>query len=212
MSSAFGPTGGLFAILTVGIAFAVVLTLSFEVARTVQAFDYRSFFAVLLPRSWIAYEILLVVSIPLVLAVNAAAASEIMRDQLRLPGSIGVVLTFGVVVVISYLGRDAVRNSLATAAAALVIVLSITAATAYATGADDIRLAFASATTSDDWLTSATQYTLYNVAVIPLILYSARDIGTRRDSLVCGIVAAIAGVFPALVFSPGLHGFLPGDT
>jgi uncharacterized membrane protein YkvI len=195
-----GPLGGLFAIAVVGIAFAIVLTLCFELARVLNRYDYRTFFSALIGRGWVAYEILLVVSIPLVIAVNASAASTIMHDQFALPGWIGVLLTFGTVLVISYLGRNAVQNSMAVMAAALVVVLSITATAAFVTGADSIGAAFDSRAVNGGWSTSAIQYSLYNVAVIPLILYCARDIRTTGESVTSGLIAAIAGVFPALVF------------
>ena len=195
-----GPLDGLLAITLVGGAFSIVLTLCFELARVLNTYDYRTFFSALIGRGWVAYEILLVVSIPLVLAVNASAASAIMHDQFGLPGWIGVLATFGTVVVISYLGGNAVRNSMAVMAAALLLVLAITATTALVTDSHSIRAAFESTTPGDGWGTSALQYSLYNVAVIPIILYCARDLRTTGESLCSGLIAAVAGVFPALVF------------
>ena len=183
-----GPVGGLFAIAVVGGAFAIILTLCFELARVLNTYDYRTFFSALIGRGWVAYEVLLVVSIPLVLAVNASAASAIMHDQFGLPGWIGVLVTFGTVVVISYFGRNAVREFDGGHGRCARGRFSRsprprhqwrTARTASGRPSNPRRV-------SDGWSTSALQYSLYNVAVIPIILYCARDIRTTGESVVFG--------------------------
>jgi uncharacterized membrane protein YkvI len=65
---------------------------------------------------------------------------------------------------------------------------------------DAIALTFSTARSSGNWLANGSQYMLYTAAVIPVLLYCARDIDTRGEAIVSGFTAGIVGVFPALVF------------
>jgi uncharacterized membrane protein YkvI len=198
--SAYGPLGGILSLLVVAAIFIVTLTLCFELARMFKTYEYRSFLASLVGPGWVVYEILLVLSIPLVLAVNGSAVATIMEDQLRLPATLGVIITFGVVTLISFRGRKAVEGSMLFIAAGLVAVLSMTIAAAMATGADSIRATLSTAQVVAGWPVAALKYSLYNVAIIPVILYCARDIRSTGESICSGVIAGIAGVFPAAVF------------
>ena len=50
-----------------------------------QAYDYRSFFRLLLGRAWFLFELVLMVLFVLVLAVMGSAAGGILQDSLGLP-------------------------------------------------------------------------------------------------------------------------------
>jgi uncharacterized membrane protein YkvI len=73
----FGMWGGIAGIAVATIAIAVVFALSLEIARAHRAFDYRSFFIVLLGPFWVLYEVLLIALVMLVLAVIGAAAGGV---------------------------------------------------------------------------------------------------------------------------------------
>ena len=52
------------------------------------------------------------------------------------------------------------------------------------------------------------QYALYNIAAIPILLYTIKAIRSRREAVIAALVAGVAGAFPALlmhmVFIPHL--------
>ena len=79
--TSFGALGGLLALGVAVVVLAVVLALTFELARLFGAYDYRSFFKQLLGNGWIAFEILIILQFLLVLAVLASAAGNILRDH-----------------------------------------------------------------------------------------------------------------------------------
>ena len=195
-----GPVGGLLELLLITLVFATVLILCFELARVLRTYDYRSFFHELLGRGWIAYEIMFIVAVPLVFAVNGAAAGEILTDQLGAPDFAGVIAVFMAVVALNYFGRNALQGSMLISMAALLVILGIVCAVTFEARWDSIAATFSTSNESREWSVSGFKYALYNVAVIPIILYSARDLTTRTESIVSGMVGAIAGVFPALVF------------
>ena len=87
-----GPVGGLLGMLVATALFSVVSILCFELARLTQSFNYRNFFDVLLGRGWFLYEIAYVVLGILVLAVIAAATSEMLATHLNLDRTVGTVL------------------------------------------------------------------------------------------------------------------------
>jgi hypothetical protein len=75
-----------------------VLMVSFELARMAKAYDYRSFFKLLLGPGWFLFEIAYFLLIVIVFAVMGAAAGEIAHDLFGLPkivGSVGMIVATG---------------------------------------------------------------------------------------------------------------------
>src|SRR3546814_12128856 len=62
---------------------------SFELARVARAYDYRSFFRVLLGRGWFVFEIGYFLLMLVILAVMGAAAGEIVHSLFGLPKLVG---------------------------------------------------------------------------------------------------------------------------
>lgn len=198
--SKHGPLGGLAALALIALGFTAVMVVSLELARQIKAYDYRTFIKALIGPGWIMFEILFVLSILLVLAVSGSAAGEILLDQFGLPKSAGIALMFASVVLLNYFGRKSLENSMVFCILALTLILAIISVSIIAQSFDSIARTFATETTQPGWLASGLQYALYNVAAVPVILYCARDIGTRKEAVAAGCIAGLAGVFPALVF------------
>jgi uncharacterized membrane protein YkvI len=99
-----GPWGGLLGMAVSMLVWSAVLMASFELARMARAYDYRSFFRVLLGRGWFAFEIAYFLLIIVILAVMGAAAGEIVHSLFGLPrlvGSLGMIAATGAVLVLS---------------------------------------------------------------------------------------------------------------
>ena len=93
-----GPWGGLLGMIVSMLFWSAVLMVSFELARMAKAYDYRSFFKLLLGRGWFLFEIAYFVLIIIVFAVMGAAAGEITHDLFGLPklvGSMGMIVATG---------------------------------------------------------------------------------------------------------------------
>lgn len=198
--SEHGPWGGLLSLGVIGVGFGVILALSFELARLFRRYEYRGFLRLLIGPAWIAYELLFLVALVIVLAVNGAAAGRILADRFDIPALVGVALLFGAVVFLNYSGRELLEKSMSLCMTALTIVLVVFCAATLIKHGEMISRAFAEVPTRGDWVVSGLQYTLYNAAIVPVLLFCARDVETRGEAVIGGFVAGAMGAFPALVF------------
>ena len=99
-----GPWGGLLGMVVSMLVWSLVLMVSFELARVARAYDYRSFFKVLLGRGWFLFEIGYFGLMIIILAVMGAAAGEIAHSLFGLPklaGSLGMIAATGLMLVYS---------------------------------------------------------------------------------------------------------------
>jgi uncharacterized membrane protein YkvI len=198
--SVHGPQGGLLALGVIAFGFGLILAISFELARLGRMYDYRRFMKKLIGPAWFSYEILFLVALLLVLAVNGSAAGNILFDRFGTPEWLGVGLLFAVVVVLNYLGRSLLQKSMTFCMVALLIVLLVFCVQTFLKYNDAIALAFNTPSSMGNWLVSGTQYTFYNIALVPVLLYCARGIDTRGEAMVGGFVAGFMGALPALLF------------
>ncbi|MDH5175295.1 MAG: hypothetical protein OEX15_01370, partial [Gammaproteobacteria bacterium] len=198
--SSRGPVGGLLAVAVAALGFALVMALSFELARLTRHYDYRGFLKTLVGPGWIAFEALFLLSLFVVLAVNGSAAASILNDQFGIPALVGVALLFASVVALNYFGRALLQESMSLCMIALTIVLTIFSVMTFIDYHESIRLAFRDAPTTGNWFASGGQWMLYSAAVVPVLLYSAKDLHTRGECFVSAFASGIAGAFPALVF------------
>jgi uncharacterized membrane protein YkvI len=198
--SNLGPVGGILALAVAGLGWGLTMALSFELARLKQTYEYRGFLKALIGPAWIAFEILFLVSLLIVLAVNGSAAGSVLGDQFGVPPLVGVGLMFAAVIGLNYAGRTLLAESMSICMIALCLVLVIYSAMTFSQFHDSIAHTFREAPSSGNWMFRGLQYMLYSTGVVPVLLYSARDIYTRGESIVSGFTAGLLGVFPALVF------------
>jgi uncharacterized membrane protein YkvI len=203
-----GLAGMVLATLCMSATFAMTLVL----AVRFQAFDYRHFFKVLLGRYWFLFEILGVTLFVVVLAVMGAAAGEILSAELGLPSGIGGIVMLVCVVLLNFFGRDWVTRVLASWSLLLYAVFIAyfvavlgNAGTSFDTSVFRFEL-------RGDWLVSALQYALYNVAGIPIILYAARAIETERQGAAAGLIGGLVTMMPGLMFHLSFSGSWPAIT
>lgn len=198
--SRHGPVGGLLGLGVIFAGFTIILFLSFEIARRFQVYDYRNFFKRLVGPAWFSFEILFLIAVLLVLAVNGSAAGTILQEQFHINASVGVGLLFITVVLLNYFGREFVEQSMSVCMLALTAVLIVFCVVTVTQRSDQLSAAFTHGGGAGGWAVSGLQYTLYNAAVIPVLLFCARDLSCARDSAISATVAGIAGAFPALIF------------
>ena len=198
--SRFGPLGGLKAVLLVGVLWALVLAVTFELARRVRARDYRSFFRVILGRYWPLYELFFAVALLIVLAVCGAAAGAVLKDSFGVPALVGIALMLVIVGVLNYYGRALVEKTLTLWGLAMTVVFVAFLVLTFLDRGERIAEAFGGAQAPQGWGFSGFQFFLYNVGIAPVVLYATGHLATRRQALGAGIVAGLLGVLPALVF------------
>jgi uncharacterized membrane protein YkvI len=196
----FGSLGGLLGMAVTFVCWALVLAVTYEFARVFRVYDYRSFFRELLGRAWIAFEVLYVLMFLLVLAVVASAAGEILRESFGIPYGVGLIVMLVAVGSLVFLGREIVTRALAIWTVVLYVMFAAYFALTLTRFGGEIRAQLAAGEVLAGWGVSGFQYAMYNIAVVPAILFSVRAIETRREALGAGVIAALICIVPALLF------------
>ena len=205
----FGPGGGLLAFCITGVFIWAVLAASFEFARCFGVYDYRSFFKKLLGKGWILYEILFIITALIVLAVVASATGEMLADRFGLPAYAGLTLILVCIAVLLFFGREWVTRVLTFWSLVLYTVFFIYAVLAFSQTGDAIRASFEQPAVVSGWALSGLKYAMYNLAVVPAILFAARDINTRQEAMGSGLAGALICLIPGLLFHISFSGAYP---
>lgn len=196
----YGPLGGLFAIVTAGLIFALVLGATFEFARVFRVYDYRSFFEELIGPFWIVFEILYVLLFLLVLGVVSAAAGDTLEQRFGIPATVGLIAMPLLVASFVLFGRLMVEKALALWSVVMYAVF-ITYFVCVVLQADaslfDREHIYE---VKSGWLLGGSLYAMYNLAIAPGLLFATRAIETRRQAFLSAAIASVAILVPALLF------------
>ena len=91
----YGPLGGLLGMLLVStVMWSLLLAVTFEFSRKFRAYDYRTFFKILLGPFWFIFEIIYFLYMLIVLAVVGSAAGILLQDNFGIPYLVGVIFIF----------------------------------------------------------------------------------------------------------------------
>lgn len=197
--SRYGALGGLLAIAAIAAGLSLVLGASFEFARVMRAYDYRSFLRSLLGAFWPAYEVFFLLLLVIVLAVTGAAAGTVLAETFGIERQAGTVFMLMAVVAGNFYGRRLVEMTLTAGAIALTVGLLAYGYLVASQAGGTIVAAVKSGEVVPGWLLSAGQFTLYNSALAPVLLYSTTQIATRGEAVTAAVLAALAGILPALI-------------
>lgn len=202
-----GPWGGLLGMLVSMLVWSVVLMLSFELARVARAWDYRSFFKLLLGRGWFMFEIGYVLLMLIILAVMGAAAGEIAYSLFGLPRLAGSLLMIAATGAMLAFGSATIEKFLVASVGYLYLVYLVFVVWSVVAFGDRIEASFAMETGDGDWFTAGVTYAGYNVATIPAVLFCVRHFGRRREALTAGALAGPLGMLPGVVFYIAMMGW-----
>jgi uncharacterized membrane protein YkvI len=202
-----GPWGGLLGMIVSMLFWSAVLMVSFELARIAKAYDYRSFFKLLLGRGWFLYEIAYFMLIVIVFAVMGAAAGEITHDLFGLPrlvGSIGMIAATGLMV---FYSSAVIEKFLALSVGYLYLVYIVFFIWSFVAFGDRIESAFAAQPAGQGWFKAGVTYAGYNVATVPAVFFCIRHLTRRREALISGFLAGPLGMLPGIVFYIAMMGY-----
>ena len=198
--SRHGPVGGLTAIFVIAATYAVCMFLVYELARVAREFEVRGFAALLLGKARFLYEVLLIIGLLLALAICAAAGGAISNSYFGLPTLSGGIGVLAIIVVLTYFGREIVEKSMIASVSALGILFIYLAFVATTEHGSEISESFRSATFNADGIGPGIRYALTSCGFLTLLLYSVRDLRSRKETVAASFAAAIVGVIPAIVF------------
>ncbi|MEM7020043.1 MAG: hypothetical protein AAF512_22225 [Pseudomonadota bacterium] len=205
----YGMTNGIYGMLVAAICMAIVFVLTLEISRIYQVYDYRRFFQVLLGRAWLVYEILAVMLFMLVIAVIGSAAGTVLNNELGLPEILGAAIMLIAVTIILFYGRELVTRLLTYWSLFLYFVFLAYLTLVFINLGEGIEHGFATSENTDGWAARGLQYTGYNMTAIPIILYCAMAIKTRRQAIIAGITGAVIAMLPGLMLHVSFAAFYP---
>ena len=202
-----GPSGGLLGMAGSMLVWSVVLAVSFELARLTRAYDYRSFFKLLLGRGWFLFEIAYFLLIVIILAVMGAAAGEIVHSLFGVPKLVGSLLMITSVGLILFFSSAAIEKFLAVSVGYLYVVYIVFVVWSMLTFGDRIAASLASEPVGHRWLMAGVTYAGYNVATIPSVLFCIRHLSSRREAVGAGLLAGPLGMLPGVLFYVAMIGY-----
>ncbi len=196
----FGTMGGLLGMVVSMTLFSVLIAIAFEVSRRAKVYDYLSFSKELLGKGAFIYEILYLATMILIISVVGAAAGQICQDAFGIPAYIG---TIGIMIAIGYLvfyGTATIEKFFAVWSLVLYGAYMIFLAWNLLQNGDQIGAAFADASVNDGWALSGLKYTGYNIAMLPVLLFTVRHMTSRKESITAGLMAGPIIMVPAVLF------------
>jgi len=205
-----GPLGGLLGMLTVTtVIWSCMLALSFEFSRIFRAYDYRSFFQNLLGRYWIVFEILYFILLCIILAVIGSAAGVLIRDNFHLPYLVGVAITMVLIGFLAFKGSLVIVKFLSSWSIVLYLAFGAFLCVSIIKFGPSIQDRFSEALIIPSWTLGGFKYALYNIAVIPAVLFCVKGIETRKEAISAGLLGGLIGIFPGLLLYVAIVSFYP---
>lgn len=204
-----GPWGGLLGMVVSMAVFSAVLAASFELVRLTRAYDYKSFFQLLLGRGWVAFEIAYVLLLVVVMAVLGAAAGEIGEQTFGLPPLAGTLALMAVVGFVVLHGNALVERSTAAIAVALYLAYALLISACFGAFGERIVGSFAQAPMGDGGFLGGLTYAGYNLSSAVAVFFCVRHATGRRDALLAGALAGPVTMLPGVLFFVAMMAFYP---
>jgi uncharacterized membrane protein YkvI len=205
-----GPLGGLLGmILVTTVMWSVLLAVTFEFSRTFQSFDYRTFFKKLLGPLWFVFEIIYFILLFLVLAVIGSAAGILLETNFGIPYIVGVILMLAAVGFLTFKGSGVIENFLSIWSILLYLVYITFVVVALLKFGPAIKSNFAAGVIKPGWALGGFKYALYNLGIIPAVLFCLKHIETRKEAVTAGLLGGPITIIPGLLFYIAVVGFYP---
>ena len=194
-----GPLGGLFGILFAALCFSIVSLITFEFARITKSYNYRAFFRSLIGRWWWFFELAFVLLAILILGVIGSAAGEVVSQHLGIDSKWGTVSLMVLIGLLVFFGTWLIERVLAGWSFLLYFVYGIFVLLYLFNFGQDFVDKLVIQPVHSEWLMGSIKYFGYNVAALPLMLFCAHHMESRKDAVISGILAGPIAMIPALL-------------
>tara|TARA_Y100001935_G_scaffold254572_1_gene264044 strand:- start:204 stop:1283 length:1080 start_codon:yes stop_codon:yes gene_type:complete len=194
-----GPKSGLYGMIISLIIWCIVLSFTFDLSRKFQTYDYRSFLKKLLGKGWVFYEITYLIGLVLVISVLASASGNLLNEALNISNIYGIILMILLIGIFSYFGSKVVMKFLSYWSIALYFVFLILIISIGSIFSENIILNFNISENKPNWLINGFKYAAYNVGIVPAMLFCLKDLKTRKEAIVSGIIGAFLAMIPGFM-------------
>src|SRR6185437_1841422 len=206
-----GPAAGLLGMIFTALLFSSGAMISFELARRFRTYDYDSFTKLFLGRFRALFEVGYLVGLVLVLAVISAAAGELLLSLIGGLRWLSEALFMMSVAVVVFFGNRFVERVISAWSIIFYITYGLLfnlvagrfgASLQWAIASESIRPAAA--------LWNGLSYAAYNIPLLPVLIFVARNFESRREALIAGGLAGPLILLPGFAFLLTLSAFYPG--
>lgn len=196
-----GVATGLLGLAWTALLFRIGTAIAFELARRYCAFDYRSFCRVYMGRFAILFELGYFASLVLVLSIVSAAAAKLAGEVLGTPELLNAVAFMAVVAMLVFFGNHFVERLISGWSVLFYATYGALFATAIVRHGDALSAALAASPVDlGTALREGTSYAGYNIAVLPVLIFVARNFRSRREALLSGALAGPLILLPGFAF------------
>jgi uncharacterized membrane protein YkvI len=208
-----GPLSGLAGMLLTALIFSMCSMISFELARRYRTFDYGSFTGLFLGRFRFLFEISYLAGLMLALAVVSAAAGELLLASLGWSRWFSLMLFMAVVAGLVFFGNTVIERVIS----AWSVVFYLTYAALFLVVLTRFGDAMVAGIAAEPFHPGATlwsglSYAAYNIPILPVLIFVARNFQSRREALISGALAGPLILLPGFAFLLALSAFYPTIT
>lgn len=206
----YGPIGGILGMFLITfVIWSLILAVTFEFARKFKDFDYRSLLKDLLGPLWMLFEFFYITLLVIVLAVIGSAAGVLLRDFFSIPYLVGVGIMLASVGYLTFKGSALIARFLSAWSIVIYLVYGLFLVVALIKFGPLIQESLSTGIILPNWSLGGFKYGLYNMCVIPAVLFCIKDFETRREAFSGGVIAAIVGILPGFLFYIAILGQYP---
>jgi uncharacterized membrane protein YkvI len=205
-----GPLTGLVGLALTALWISAASMVAFELARRYRTFDYKTFCQVFLGRLWILFEAGYYALLLLVLAVLSAAAGKLLAQILGLPELVNSILFMVLVALVVFYGNSVIEKVISAWSIIFYITYgSMFIAVVWKFGPQLQAALGAAPLDGREAVAASFSYTGYNVMILPVLIFVARNFRSRREALIAGAIAGPLILLPGLASLLALSAFYP---
>ncbi len=194
-----GPLNGFYGLLLTTAVWSFVCALCFLLAKLYHAYDYKTFFKVLLGKGWVLFEIAYLYLVLIALSVIAASVGSMLQDLLGLPYMVGLILPFVYITIMVFRGSKSIEKMFSLWSFLLYIVFVTFVICCYQNSNQQLMPTTFSLPNGMGWIKNGLTYAAYNLGCIPAILFTLRYFKTNKQAIISGILAGPFASIPGIM-------------
>lgn len=205
-----GPATALPAMALTAAYFSVGSMICFELARQYSAFDYRSFCRVYAGRFWVLFEWGYIAILILVLSVVSSAAGKLVFEMLGTGELVNSIVFMACVALIVFFGSALIERIISIWSVIFYVVYGALFLLVVDKFSPQLQVALASTRVDiGQAVSDSISYAGYNIAILPVLIFVARNFNSRREALISGALAGPLILLPGFAFLLALSAFYP---
>ena len=194
-----GMVGGILSALVTLVIWAVMCAITFEFVRIFKTYDYGSMMGKLLGKAGFLYDILYYLMMFIVLGVLNATAGSMLTSLAGVSKWVGIAILAVGICFLVFKGTEMIEKALSFWSYVLYTVYIIFLVVVLVRFGGNIAAEFGKGEVTGNWFLGGASYSMYNLVVVPLILYTVRDCASRKEAVGCGVLSGVLGIVPGIL-------------